>query len=183
MKKIFLSLFILTTVTLCAFAAERPRWVGLPIYVYIPEYGNMSSLMKQAFMQWERQSDSLVRFRFVDSPSNANIEVEFVDFVANCNDIAAVGCTETMTRAGQYYKAYVTIGTKEYYRAMEGGRYVRKIVTRPKEHIYGVMLHEAGHAIGLGHSTNPKSIMYTHDLDSLQYLTDNDLQLLYKKYH
>ena len=116
MKKIFLSLFVLITIALCAFAAERPRWVGLPIYVYIPEYGKMSRLMQQAFEQWERQSNGVVRFKFVNSPSNANVEVEFVDFVANCNDVHAVGCTEMMTRAGQYYKAYVTIGTKEYIR-------------------------------------------------------------------
>lgn len=183
MRKIFLSFFILIIITLGCLSAERPRWVGLPIYVYIPEYGKMSSLMRQAFNEWERQSRGLVRFKFADRPSNANIEVEFVDFVANCHDIRAVGCTEMMTRAGQYYKAYVTIGTKEYIRKIENRKYVRMLVERPKEHIYGVMLHEAGHAIGLGHSANPKSIMYPQDLDSMQYLTETDLQLLYNKYH
>ena len=183
MKKIFLSLFVLITIALCAFAAERPRWVGLPIYVYIPEYGKMSRLMQQAFEQWERQSNGVVRFKFVNSHSNANVEVEFVDFVANCNDVHAVGCTEMMTRAGQYYKAYVTIGTKEYIRKIENKKYIRQLVERPKEHIYGVMLHEAGHAIGLGHSMNMKSIMFPQDLDSMQYLTEHDLQLLYQKYH
>ena len=183
MKKIFTSIFVLITLTLCCIGAERPRWVGLPIYVYIPEYGKMSSMMKEAFLSWEERSNSLVRFKFVDSPSNANIEVEFVDFVANCSDIRAVGCTEMVTRAGQYYKSYVTIGTKEYIRKFEGGKYIRKMVTRSREHIYGVMLHEAGHSIGLGHSSNSKSIMFPQDLDSMQYLTDDDLELLYKKYH
>lgn len=183
MKKILTSVFVLITLTLCCIGAEKPRWVGLPIYVYIPEYGNMSRLMKQAFETWERQSGGVVRFKFVDRPSNANIEVEFVDFVANCNDIRAVGCTERMTRGGQYYKAYVTIGTKEYIRKFENRQYVRKLVERPKEHIYGVMLHEAGHAIGLEHSMNRKSIMFPQDLKSMQYLTDDDLQLLYNKYH
>ena len=183
MKKILLSFLVLITITLGCISAERPRWVGLPIYVYIPEYGNMSKMMKEAFLAWEETSRSLVRFKFVDNPSNANIEVEFVDFVANCNDVRAVGCTEMLTRAGQYYKSYVTIGTKEYQRKIEGGKYVRKLVTRPREHIYGVMLHEAGHAIGLGHSPNRKSIMYPQDLDSMQYLTNEDMKLLYQKYH
>ncbi len=182
MKKIFITILAFLFLLPCI-AAQKPRWVGQPIYVYIPEYGQMSDLMQQAFEAWEYRSKKLVRFKFVSSPSNANIEVEFVDFVANCSDAGAVGCTEMMTRAGQYYKAFVTIGTKEYFRAYEGGRYVRKIVTRSKDHIYGVMLHEAGHAIGLGHSPNSGSIMYPYDLDSMQYLTDEDMRLLYNKYH
>ncbi len=183
MKKFLLSLLAVLVLSISVLALEKPRWVSLPIYVYIPEYGNMSKLMMQAFNSWEQRSDGLVRFKFTSSPNNANIEVEFVDFVANCNDAGAVGCTEMMTRGGQYYKSYVTIGTKEYLRKYEGGRYIRKIVTRSKDHIYGVMLHEAGHAIGLGHSANSGSIMYPYDLDSMQYLTDEDMKLLYKKYH
>ncbi len=182
MKKFVLFLLLILPTITCL-ALEKPRWVSQPIYVYIPEYGNMSILMKQAFNAWQEHSKSLVRFKFVNSPNSANIEVEFVDFVANCNDANAVGCTEMATRGGQYYKAYVTIGTKEYKRDYLGGRYSRKIVTRSKEHIYGVMLHEAGHAIGLDHSVSSGSIMYPYDLDSMQYLTNEDMKLLYKKYH
>ena len=182
MRKYLVFVLLLIT-SLACFALEKPRWVGLPIYVYIPENGQMSKLMKQAFESWEKSSKSLVRFKFVNNPNTANIEVEFVDFVANCNDAGAVGCTEMMTRGGQYHKAYVTIGTKEYLRAYEGGQYIRKIVTRSKDHIYGVMLHEAGHAIGLEHSPNQGSIMFPYDLESMQYLTDEDIRLLYNKYH
>ena len=56
-------------------------------------------------------------------------------------------------------------------------------VYRPVNNIYGVMLHEIGHSLGLGHSTDNQSIMYPIDLPTLQYLTKTDLDLLYKKYH
>lgn len=183
MKKNVLLLFLILLTALSIFAAERPRWVSLPINVYIPEYGNMSRLMRQAFNSWQQKSRGVVRFKFTPSPNNADIEVEFVDFVANCNDVNAVGCTELSTKNGQYYKAYVTIGTKQYVRGYEGGKYIRKMVERPKDNIYGVMLHEAGHAIGLQHSLNNNSIMYPYDLETMQYLTDTDMELLYKKYH
>ena len=183
MKKLIVFISVLIISMIVCISAERPRWVSLPITVYIPEYGNMSGLMEDAFLDWQIKSNNLVRFKFVSKPSNADIEVEFVDFVTNCNDIHSVGCTHMATRAGQYYKAYVTIGTKEYQYTRSDGQYVRKIVTRTKDHIYGVMLHEAGHAIGLGHSGNNGSIMYPYDLDSMQYLTDDDMNLLYRKYH
>ena len=108
MRKYLVFVLLLIT-SLACFALEKPRWVGLPIYVYIPENGQMSKLMKQAFESWEKSSKSLVRFKFVNNPNTANIEVEFVDFVANCNDAGAVGCTEMMTSVGQYHKAYVKI--------------------------------------------------------------------------
>ena len=182
MKKIF-TILILIICTLACIAAERPRWVAQPIYVYIPEYGKMSVLMKQAFTEWQNESKNLVRFKFINSRDDANIEVEFVDFVSNCNSSDAVGCTEIYPNgAGQYRKAYITIGTKEYIRNPKNYS-DRQIVERSKDHIYGVMLHEAGHAIGLNHSENKGSIMYPFDLNDLQYLTDDDMELLYRKYH
>ncbi len=183
MKKIVLIFAIMIITAISCIAAERDRWLSLPINVYIPEYGKMSVLMKQAFNAWQVKSNSLVRFKYVGSPLHANIIVEFVDFVSGCNDVNAVGCTTMTTRGGVYDKAYVTIGTKEYVSERNGSHYSRKIVTRSKEHIYGVMLHEAGHAIGLGHSSSNNSIMYPYDLDSMQYLTNEDMKLLYNKYH
>lgn len=183
MKKNFILVLLTFLIAICTFAAERPRWVSQPVSVYIPENGNMSRLMQQAFMSWQQKSRGVIRFKFTPSPSNADIEVEFVDFVANCNDVHAVGCTEMTMHNGQYHKAYVTIGTKQYVRSYEGTKYIRKLVERPKDNIYGVMLHEAGHAIGLSHSANNNSIMYPYDLETMQYLTDTDMELLYKKYH
>ncbi len=178
MKK-FLLLIVMIIMAISCLAVEVARWTAQPINVYIPEYGNKSVLMQQAFNSWQNKSGNLVRFKFVSRPSNADIEVKFVDFVTNCNSDNSVGCTHLYTRNGEFKKAYITIGTKEYqYKGQS-----KQIVSRSKEHIYGVMLHEVGHAIGLEHSDSSGSIMYPYDLDSMQYLTKRDMKLLYNKYH
>ena len=79
MKKFLIILLFLIS-TNVVFSAEYPRWVAQPIYVYVPEYGNFTQLMKKAFSTWQNQSKNLVRLSFVNSPSRAQIHVEFVDF-------------------------------------------------------------------------------------------------------
>lgn len=175
MIKRFVFLILILTITLPVFSAEKPRWVAQPVYVYIPDnYGNYSRLMQQAFMEWEEKSDELIRFKFVNRPSNANIHVKFVDHVQNCGSELAVGCSRMSLRGGQYYHNQLDIAMKSKYKSN---------TYRPIKNIYGVMLHEIGHAIGLDHSNNPNSIMYPYDLPTLQHLTRDDMMLLYRKYH
>ena len=175
MKRFILLILLLFCFSVqIVFAAERPRWVAQPIYVYVPECGKYSNLMKKAFLAWEEKSDDLVRFKFVSKPSNANIVVKFVKNVQNCGNEYAVGCARMTTRNGKYYKGQLDIALKH---KDASNAY------RPINNIYGVMLHEIGHALGLEHSKNPYSIMYSIDLPTMQYLTKDDMRLLYKKYH
>ena len=130
-KKILLIILILLITNLnTIFAVENPRWVSMPIYVYVPQYGNYTKLMKAAFNQWETQSDKLVRFEFVGRPEDANINVKFVREVKNCNSDNAVGCSRMITRSGRYYKNQLDIALMKKFDQNS---------FRPINNIYGVM--------------------------------------------
>lgn len=188
MKKIFLLLFILSFTILSVFALSEPRWDKRPIKVYIPGNSYKSQWMKSAFQEWQTKTYSAVWFTFLgDNRKNeADISVYFVDMV-HCNNPMAVGCAHTSIKNGFYVHTDLEIGSK-YVIELKGddGTVAKKTMTLDNGALYGIMLHEIGHAIGiLEHSNDPKSVMFSytlHDYNIAQHLTKEDLRLVYKTY-
>lgn len=182
MKKFLILFFAILIFTGSAFALSYPRWAAMPVRVYIPQYGEYSKLMVSAFEAWQKASNNMIRFKFVSKKSESDIHVDFVSKV-NCSSDHAVGCAHYgPLHRGYYTHNYIEIGMHQLVFNEDGSVYGTTPIKRPKRNLYGAMIHEVGHTLGLKHNGNSKSIMYEQDLRETQYITKSDLAALYKIY-
>lgn len=172
-KKILMIFIIILSFCSCAFAAmgkwENPK----NIKTYIQPAHARTTMMKHAFAEWSKLTKNKVVFYYVNNPKLAQIQVTFVEKITEQGGHTdkSIGLTKGIYLvSGKMTHATIWIATK----TQEGK-------TLSDDEVYTVMLHEIGHAIGLEHSNDPKSVMYPQ-VDVVQEIDKADLVTLSHKY-
>lgn len=152
MKKIFIIVVLVLLVTLSfaqlkTFAAVRWEFTK-KIRVYIPEHED-SDLMKKSFEEWAKFTDDKMRFYYVPRANSADIEVRFVEKIEEPLSDLTIGLTRTTKYGESINHAVIWIADKTL---------DDKVLNQDIRYV--VMVHEVGHAIGLKHSSDNKSVMF-----------------------
>lgn len=146
------------------------RWTINPLVVYIApmkfyskagEDNNYRKMVMDALSAWQAATGGKLKFQITSVLLESNINIDWKRVDRN-----ALGhCYFSWDAQGRLYGAEVSIGLTD-------GK-IHKAYDNYSE-VYHTILHEIGHAIGLGHSPYKEDIMYTPHQYGNATLSPND---------
>lgn len=145
------------------FNSKILRWdeSKFPIKVYIEDDTNGSAPgyytneVQRAFLEWQKATSNLIRFKFVSVPADSQILVKII------SDNKRQSCKAEECKYVAAFTAPTLNG--DFLKKMTITLYDVNAINQPftARQIYNIVLHEIGHSLGImGHSENPNDLMY-----------------------
>lgn len=138
---------------------EKCRW-----YAAKGEESKYNDMVIRAIKDWEVRTNGLIRFKVIDRLYDSKVNLTWKRV-----DRKSLGLCTFNFEKSRMFSAEVEIGLSD-------GIIHQKYMD--DNEVYHTILHELGHAVGLGHSPERQDIMYTPHQYGMVNISDNDVQTL-----
>lgn len=149
-----------------AFATTPGTGFGFSSYITEPAY---RALIRDAFQAWEDAVD----IDFVELAPGADADV-MLGFDQIDGAYGVVG--EAASRGSRTTETLFSMTEAEIRFDVDENWATDQSPARNEIGLYQVALHEIGHIMGLNHTTDPNTIMYSSDISGLEGLTAGDIE-------